>query len=461
MSLARLWHAFRQPVRPETRANLRRLWAELPEPVRTPAQLAGRQWEGCGATLGAMPRCDFACTACYLGGDANRTPPASLDEVREQLRLIRTRVGWRGNVQLTDGEVALRPTAEVIELVRAARQLDLIPMLMTHGDGFRADPARLERLERLVVEGGLAEIGLHVDTTQRGRAGYPRPANEAELHPVRAELADIVRSIRRRTGRELRAAATVTVTPDNVDGVPDVVRWTLENSDVYRMLSFQPVAQVGRTHARGGTSREALWRAIAAGLGENADAPTSAWNSPQVFGHPACTHVVMGSVWRARGKRPRFVPLRDPTCARSDKDLAWFFARFGGLSFRADGRAEAAARALGVLVAAPGMWLRRGPGWARRTLARFEPGAPLRAARYLATGRAKVGAFALVSHHFMDAAELASPEGREREAACVFRAPVDGELVSMCRVNATGLREARYRSLRERAENRPPEPLPR
>jgi hypothetical protein len=45
-----------------------------------------------------------------------------------------------GNLQLTDGEVTLRPEAEVIELLRYAQSLELIPMLMTHGDSFRRRP---------------------------------------------------------------------------------------------------------------------------------------------------------------------------------------------------------------------------------------------------------------------------------------------------------------------------------
>ena len=87
MSASRLWNTFRNPVHPETRQNLARLWSGLPESLRGPEQLYGRQWEGCGATLGAAPRCDFSCTACYLGADANRTPAQGLDDVREQLRL--------------------------------------------------------------------------------------------------------------------------------------------------------------------------------------------------------------------------------------------------------------------------------------------------------------------------------------------------------------------------------------
>jgi hypothetical protein len=41
--------------------------------------MVGRQWEGCAATIGAMPRCDFDCTSCYLPRSANRSKPAQLD----------------------------------------------------------------------------------------------------------------------------------------------------------------------------------------------------------------------------------------------------------------------------------------------------------------------------------------------------------------------------------------------
>ena len=80
-------------------------------------------------------------------------------------------------------------------------------------------------------------------------------------------------------------------------------------------------------------TRDELWARVAEGLGEPADALMS---SNQLFGHPDCTHVVMGAVWRSASDVPRFVPLRDPADERSERDLEHFFERFGGLSFRDD-----------------------------------------------------------------------------------------------------------------------------
>ena len=64
----------RAPVAAETRQRLAEAWDRLPELLRTPNQFLGRQYAGCGATIGAMPRCDFACRGCYLGEGANRVP---------------------------------------------------------------------------------------------------------------------------------------------------------------------------------------------------------------------------------------------------------------------------------------------------------------------------------------------------------------------------------------------------
>jgi hypothetical protein len=54
---------------------------------------------------------------------------------------------------------------------------------------------------------------------------------------------------------------------------------------------------------------------------------------------------------------------------------------------------------------------------------------------------ASVRPLLLVVHRFMGAEELGTQLGRERLDACVFRVPVDGEMVSMCQVNASDIRQ--------------------
>ena len=61
-----------------------------------------------------------------------------------------------------------------------------------------------------------------------------------------------------------------------------------------------------------------------------------------------------------------------------------------------------------------------------------------------------------VSHHFMSKAQLETPLGQERVQQCVFTVPVNGQLVSMCEVNALGIREEYYAQIARRpaAESR-------
>jgi len=328
-------------------------------------------------------------------------------------------------VQLTDGELTLRPEPELVELIAAARRLGLVPMLMTHGETFRRRPGLLERL---MTEGALTEISLHVDTTQRGRRdGYAEAATEAALDGLRAEFAGIIREARRRTGRRLEAASTVTVTRGNLAGVPGVVRWFLRHADAFKLVSFQPLAAVGRTdRTLEGVTVEELWERIGEGAGDPALARGEGW-----FGHPACSRFVQGLAVRYRGGM-RLVPLYHRDDPRETSVLAGLLDRLGGATVRGEAR-PGNLHALAAFCA-------RHPAF---TLRRLAPLA-LRVLRRARTVRGRY--FCVVSHHFMGAAEAATPLGRERLASCSFRVPVDGVLQPMCAVNALGLRDAFYRA---------------
>ena len=75
----RLRDIVRHPVGTEARLRLAESWASLSPEMRVPQQMYGRQGNGCGATIGVMPRCDFACRGCYLNADANRIPAESVE----------------------------------------------------------------------------------------------------------------------------------------------------------------------------------------------------------------------------------------------------------------------------------------------------------------------------------------------------------------------------------------------
>ena len=369
-------------------------------------------------------------------------PALPLDALTPQLETLAEWLGPGGNLQLTDGEVALRDPDELVELVRRARQLELVPMLMSHGESFRLQP---ERLEHLMVEGGLRELSIHIDTTQRGRrdAAYAKVDDEAELMPLRDEFAELIRSVRRRTGKPLHVASTVTVTRENLSGVASIVSWFVENADAFSMVSFQPVAAVGRTRAelRAPVAVEALWKEIARGFGRE---DRDLGRSQGFLGDPDCSRFVQGAVWSEKDRPSRFEALLDGNDARDEALLGSLLAAWGGLTFRRDSRRVAVARGIGLALRHPRLAFGALPAWGIRWFRRVTGGSAPRALAALVTRRARVHYLNIVSHHFMNRDELESDRGREREATCVFKVAMDGELHSMCRVNATELREQWY-----------------
>src|SRR3982751_1466835 len=119
--LARAWELLKDPVTPEKRRILEERWAGLPPELRLPGQGLGQKATGCGATVGIKPRCDFACTGCYLGSDANRTPDLPVGAICRQLDELRRYLGPKSNVQITDGEVTLLPVEDLLAVLRYAR----------------------------------------------------------------------------------------------------------------------------------------------------------------------------------------------------------------------------------------------------------------------------------------------------------------------------------------------------
>jgi MoaA/NifB/PqqE/SkfB family radical SAM enzyme len=456
-SLRRSLALLRDPATAEKRRILAERWAGLDPALRLPGQGLGQKATGCGATIGIQPRCDFACTGCYLGHEANHIPALSTAAILRQLDEMRRWLGPKSNVQITDGEVTLRPVEELVEILSYAHSIGVIPMVMTHGDNFRRQPGLLERL---MAEGGLTEVSIHVDITQRGRDGHKAPKSELELMGLREEFAGMVREARRRTGRTLRAAMTLTVTQGNLPQISDVVRWLIHNRDAFSLVSFQPLAQVGRTRkSQHGVTADELWTEIAKATADFGLTLRGA--GPMHFGHTDCTRFVpLLTLERPGGDLRAYQFIRDEP--EDIAIMAEFFSRgLGGMAFRDDRPLEMVGRALGFARTDP-RWL-LGP--VRRWAAgRFRTEAGMSLGRLLVDslrGKVRLGGFTLTSHHFMNPAELRTEVGQARLAACVFRLPYKGEMVPMCQMNADGVRERFYAGITagemelEPAERRP------
>ncbi len=142
-----------------------------PAELQTANEISGRHLTHCGFILGAS-YCSFHCTHCDSPKNANRIPIPSLADVKEQIDAIRHFQGPGGGLQITGGDVAdaywkSGRTDELIEIIRYAYQVGLVPMLMTHGQTLIEQP---QFLERLVVEGGLRQVSCISDFRSGGPA---------------------------------------------------------------------------------------------------------------------------------------------------------------------------------------------------------------------------------------------------------------------------------------------------
>ena len=427
--------AFLQPIDEEKQRVLTERWQSLPPELQSANQISGRHLTHCGFTLGAS-YCSFHCTHCYLPKNANEVPIPSLSEMKEQIDANRRFQGPGGGLQITGGDVAdaywrSGRQGELVEVVRYACASGLVPMLMTHGQTLLEHP---EYLEQLMVEGGLRQVSVHIDMTQAGRHGYPigRIKSEADLHPVREAFTQLAQSLRAKTGLALEYALSCTVTQRNISEVPEIIRWYLadpERTRIWRMISFQPEADTGRTiFSQRPITPALVWERIceATALPLRRDA--------SIFGHPDCNSWASLLVSRRTGE---FCPLL-PDDAKWDRVFGDVLARIGGLSLVTDDAGTAPFRLLGVLAQNPALALRLA-GHLGRHLAsgKLSP-------RMLASvARGEVHTVGIGMHNFMDATEVAransDPTIKARLDSCVFKGAVkqDGEwtAVPMCRMN--------------------------
>ena len=449
------WTHWLRPISREKQRLLGERWRSLPERLRTPWQAVGRHHVQCGYTLGPS-YCSFGCSHCYLPSNANRVALPSLDSLRAQIDANRRLIGPGGALQITGGDVVdayvrAGRIDELMAVTRHAVDAGLVPMLMTHGQQLLDDPALLDRL---VVEGRLRKLAIHIDVTQAGRPGFPRRdlRSEADLHPLREAFVELVEGSWRRTGIRFACAHTVTVTEENFDDLDTLVRWFLADprrTRVFRMLSLQPEAAVGRTRmSPKPVTPEAVWARATHSLGIDHPRDAGPW-----FGHPECSSFAPMMVLHPEGRVVELSAVDEG----SRRYWAALLANFGGIGSRGHDHFDANLRRLVLLARHPGM-VGETLRFLRHVLRREGLSIHEMLRRLL---KGQIGFLSLVQHNFMDSTDLAEPRSatiEERLAGCCLRGAIeqDGEWVAvpMCTVNS-GPREAIYAANQERTPERP------
>jgi hypothetical protein len=425
-----------RPEHPDLTAALAARWEQLPAHVKQPNQMLGKRMTGCEGTHGVFPKCNLACTPCYHAKEANRVRidgDHTEAEVDAQMALLRKLRGPGQHAQLIGGEVTLLGPEDHARALKAMIRHGRKPMSMTHGDfdydylvALAIDPRTGERrFDHLAFAG-------HFDSMMFGRRTIKRVAAEADLNPHRRAFCEMFQRLQREHGVTHYLAHNITVTPRNIDQVPQLVRDCRQMG--FRMFSFQPAAFIGNRSRWKDAYREfsadEVWRRIEEGVGARLH-----HNAEQV-GDVRCNRTAHGIY-----VGDRYETLLDEDDPRDARALADFIAAFGGMDFDDGSRRLRAARCARAVARHPAV-LRSGAPWAARLVKRL--GGPL------AVVRERPKAVTYVMHAFMDArhvrpawellqrGEVAEDpkirETQERLEACSYAMahPETGELVPAC-----------------------------
>jgi hypothetical protein len=417
--LHKRWRAFCNPIDPEKQALLRVRWNSLPNELRTPNQLAGRHLTHCGFITGAS-YCSFRCTHCYLPKNANEVPIPSLALMKEEIAANRRLQGPGAGLQITGGDVAdaywrAGRAHELIEIVRYAVAAGMVPMLMTHGQTLLEHP---EFLDALVIEGGLRQMAVHIDMTQAGRHGYPVNCltSEGDLHPLRERFTELALDLRERTGLPFELAHNCTVTARNLDSVSEIVRWFLadpQRSRIWRILSFQPEANTGRTiFSRNPVTPAMVWERLCEGMRLVLD------GSAFLGGHPDCNQ---GTTLLVDQRSGEYLPIL-PDDRKTRALFSEILETIGAISTMTT-ESLLPYRVAGALARHPSLALRSGARALELVASGKIPGRFLPA---LITGKAHT--LNIGTHNFMHASQVASAPNnaviQARLDACVLNGAV-------------------------------------
>jgi pyruvate-formate lyase-activating enzyme len=164
-------------------------------------------------------KCNISCKGCYR---SNLVGHKSLEEIKEEILFLEE---WRNicNVHLAGGEPLIHP--EIVDIVRFIHKRGLNPVIISNGH-------RLEKeLLTELKNAGLAEISFHVDSEQV-RKGWTGK-NEKELNELRQNYVNMLWGV-----GSVNCNFNMTVSPKNINYIPDIIRWALCNKGKVSGLTF-------------------------------------------------------------------------------------------------------------------------------------------------------------------------------------------------------------------------------
>ena len=165
-------------------------------------------------------KCNMSCDACFAVNDPHSQK--SLEQIRTELRTM-LRIRRCDAMLIAGGEPLTHPG--IVDIVRMTKSEGVKPVIFTNG-------LALDRpLLRDLKKAGVFGFTFHVDAHQT-RPGWSGK-NEKELNELRTSLADMVFD-----QGGLTCAFNMTMFPDTLAWVPDIVAWAIRRPDRVHTITF-------------------------------------------------------------------------------------------------------------------------------------------------------------------------------------------------------------------------------
>jgi hypothetical protein len=175
-------------------------------------------------------KCNITCEYCYATNDPNSEKPLSQVEAELKGSLALRKCDL---MMIAGGEPLTH--SRIVDVVRLVKSLGPKPLIVTNAVALNAP------LVRELKQAGLFGFIFHVDSHQ-DRPGWSGKT-EKELNSLRQELVDMVYA-----EGGLVAAFNITIFPDAVEAIPDIVAWAARNIDrvhAYTLIAVRRMSTEG------------------------------------------------------------------------------------------------------------------------------------------------------------------------------------------------------------------------
>ena len=165
-------------------------------------------------------KCNLHCDGCYRENRNNSHK--SLEEIRKDLEVFKS-LRKTDSISIAGGEPLTHP--DLVEIVRMIKDMGWKPVINTNGELITMD------LLKKLKDAGVFGFTFHVDSGQ-GRSKW-KGKNEIELNELRLKLAKMLAEV-----GGMSCAFNLTVYPENIKYVPDILKWAQENIDIVHIMVF-------------------------------------------------------------------------------------------------------------------------------------------------------------------------------------------------------------------------------